>query len=571
MKTDFSERIVTIVVVLAFGLLYWNHKQKKEDRVEKAIPTVAIPSPAPQTTKQQKTRNAASVATSTPAPPPMATATPTTNTTAESRGTVLDLCRNFSSYKFLVHKTLLKPLLTQVNGALAVPEELQKCLTEKTTVVVLNFAGFDYKNPSPYYYSTIEPRVFISTIEKDQDLKKILADSGKLRKLGFGTEASAAKFYAEIFGPESTKKKWTYIPFSVSDKNLGTVTFFAPRTHPLAKTITKENINPLISAGAMILDVRPQANFKASHIEKAVSSPTAAKKVTQTALSAEEQKNAGYVIHPNSLPKDKSTSIVVLNQNPKSFSAYNTLTQLSVMGYSNLYFYWTGMDDWDGKSIVTPEKVEGLQFITYNDLKGRFNSPNALVVDVRSAKSVKKKMLPRNVHMPFSEKKNAFKDPLYRADGLSVSAIQQHDEKFTVGMPELPASINTLVIIGDHTYDWKPLKAGLVIPHNRNIKIEVYRDGYRGWKYLSNLESPLAKKIGVAKKDLPKVGNTSSHYPGFSQQIKGAFAKGASSQTTQTADSKKAKKKDKSKSVRMTRPDGSAYPKLNAPPPTRSK
>lgn len=570
MKTDFSERIVLIVVVLAFGLLYWNQRQKKEVRVENAIAAVASPSPAPpQTTKQQKSRNVASVTTSTPTA--AVASTPTVNTVVQSPSSTLDLCRNFSSHKFLVHKTLLRPLLTQANGALAVPEELQKCLTDKTSVVVLNFAGFDYKNPSPYYYSTIEPRVFVSAIDKDQDLKKILADPSKLRKLGFGTEASAAKFYAEIFGPESTKKKWSFIPFSISDKNLETVTFFTPQTHPLAKSVTKENITPLISSGAMILDVRPQKNFRTSHIEKAVSSPTAAKKVTHAALSVEEQKNAGYVIHPTSLPKDKSTAIVVVNQNPKSFTAYNTLTQLSVMGYSNLHFYWGGMDDWDGKSIVTPEKVEGLQFITYSDLKGRFNSPNALVIDVRSAKSVKKKMLPRNVHMPFAEKKNAFKDPLYRADGLSVSAIRQHDEKFTVGMPDLPSNINTLVMIGDHTYDWKPLKAGLVIPHHSGIKIEIYRDGYRGWKYLSNLESPLPKKIGLAKKDLLRVGNTSSNRLGALPQNKVTTAKVTDSQSTKAADAKKAKKKDKAKSVRMTRPDGSAYPKLNAPSPVKPK
>lgn len=34
---------------------------------------------------------------------------------------------------------------------------------------------------------------------------------------------------------------------------------------------------------------------------------------------------------------------------------------------------------------------------------------------------------------------------------------------------------------------------------------------------------------------------------------------------------KKAKKKSKAKSVRTTRPDGTAYPKLNAPAPVKAK
>lgn len=570
MKAVFSERNLVIVVGVLLGLIYWNHKQRKEERIEKAVAAVAKATPPPAA-KQTVARKSLSVANSTP--PTATTQTNTQKAPVSSTTNTLDLCREFSSHKFLVHKKLLRPILTQGNSALVVPQDLQKCLTEKTNVVVLNFAGFDYRNPNPYFYSTIEPRVFVSTIEKDLDLKIALADSSKLHKLGFVTEASASKFYAEIFGPDSIKRKWSYISFSISDKNLETVTFFAPQGHPFAKTVKKENINPLLNAGAMVLDVRPSKNFKASHIDKAVSNPTGLKKLAQAALSVEEQKQAGYVIHPSILPKDKAAAIVVVNQNPKSFSSYNTLTQLAEMGYANLYFYWEGMDQWDGNTIVTPEKVEGLHFITYNDLKARFSSPDALVIDVRSNKSSKKKILPRNVHMPFSEQKNAFKDPLYRADGLAASVIQRNNERFTVGMPDLPANIRTLVMVGDHTYDWKPLKAGLIIPHNSNIRIEVYRDGYQGWKYLSNLESPLPKRIGLAKKDLPKAGAViARNSVGTSTFEKNSIlGKTPENLNDKATEEKKAKKKSKAKSVRTTRPDGTAYPKLNAPVPVKAK
>lgn len=576
MKAVFSERNLLIVGCALLGLIFLSQKKDKEERLEKPVVAVAAPMPAPPSSKQTVVRKSASVAASTPSAQPSAQA-PTANSPAVAPASnntdTLDLCREFSSHKFLVHKTLLRPLITQGGGAIAVPDDLQKCIQEKTNVLVLQFAGFDYKNPNPYYYSTIEPRAFVSAIEKNLDLKKVLLDSAKLHKLGFQTEASASKFYASIFGPESTKKKWSYITFSISDKNLQAVTFFAPQAHPLAKVAKKENVNALISSGAMVVDVRPANHFKVSHIEKAVSNPTALKTLAKAALSVEEQKKAGYVIHPTMLPKEKSSAIIVVNQNPKSYSAYNTLTQLSNMGYTNLHFYWAGMDDWEGKSIITPPEVEGLRFISYNDLNGRFNSQDALVVDVRSAKSAKSKILPRNVHMPFSEKKNAFKDPLYRVEGLNAAAIQKNDERFLVGMPELPSNIRTLVMIGDHTYDWKPLKAGLVIPHNSGIRIEVYRDGYKGWKYLSNLESPLPKRIGSSKKDLAKAGNSTpgSLGSGANPAKANAANKSAATQNNKAKEDKKSKKKAPKK-VRMTRSNGTTYPKLNnAPPPAKAK
>ena len=584
MKTVFSERNLLIIMGIALACIYWNHKKNQEARLGGTINSVVQSNH--ELLEQNKPISRKIAATPTPTPrdlnPPLVTSTPALKTTTAGASDQIDLCRNFSSFKFLVHEKLLKPILTQVNAAVAVPDELQTCLNERTNVLVLNFAGFDYKYPQPYYYSTLEPRAFISNIEKDLSLNKILSDSEKLRKLGFASEATASKFYADVFGPDSLKKNWSFIPLSISDKSLGSATFFPPENHPFAKTVKKENINRLISLGAAVLDVRPQKNFKQSHIDKAISNPTKIKKVADSPLSVEEQKKAGYVIHPVILPTDKSTAILVVNQNPKSYSAYNTITQLAGMGYTNLHLYWGGMDDWDGQSIIPPEKIEGARYITYHELLARFSSTDALVIDVRNGKNAKKKVLPRNINMPFSEKKNPFKDPLYRINGLSASAIQQHEERFLVGMPELPPNIKTLVLMGDHSLDWKPLKAALVIPHGASIKVEIYRDGYKGWKYLSRLESPLPKRLGDAKKDFPRTTINSqrsfSSSNGILQQnpISNPLAKNdlAAKDPKVTNDNEGTKTKSKSskpKTQRTTRSDGSSYQRLNAPSPVKPK
>lgn len=510
MNKLFSDKVLIIIIGVALAVMIIGRKKSLPVApVQTKVPSVySSPQPSPSVT-------AKAPVVSQPAQMPVSSPVMRNSDLGD-----IDLCREFSSRKFLVPKDLLRPLMTMDKPALAVPDSLQKCLTPQGGVAIFKFAGFSYLNPIPYYFF-LEPRVFISTIEKGQNLAKLLADSDKVRRLGFGTSEEASRFYSSIFGAEKINDTWSFIQFSVSDKNFDEAIFFSPPNHPYARSIKKEEVRSLQNSGALVVDVRQGPDFEKGSVERAQSIPVSIEKLENTALSYEQQVEAGFNIHPAVLPKSKDTKIVLINQNPKSFTAYNAVTYLASMGYKNLYYYWGGFDDWNGKPLALPTHVPAARYIGYKEFKTRLTDQEAMIIDVRPKKAAGKKTLPRAMNIPFTEKKNDFNDPLYRSESFSADAVKRNSEGFSETLPEIPQYIKTIVLVGGHSYDWKAVKAALIIPRRSTVNVEIYKNGYKGWKTFSSLDVAKAQAKNMAQSDSKKTSQNSASFT-TTKVLKGA-------------------------------------------------
>lgn len=556
-KSLFSSQNILVVIGILVFLAIVTHKRTPD--IPAAKPIAATGTARPQI-KATPSRSALPATSNTA---PQTQVLPTPAQISNKVKTHIDLCRDFAGRRFRVPKDLLRPLLTRANPAILVPEALQNCLTDRSTSILFSFADFNYREPLPFY-TLLEPLISVTAIEKNLPLSKIMLEPKKIQRLGFDAAPRMLGFYSQIYGPEFEKQSWSYIEFTVINKRFDSAVFLAPQSHPFARTVSKMDVQSMQQRGALILDTRPASDFAKASIPQTVSIPVSAFKVEEEPLSVEDQRAAGYTLFSSAISKDLNREIIVVNQNPKSFSAYNALTQLYALGFRNLRYYWGGIDDWQGKSIVPPSSIPKIRFIGYNEMKSRVRSPQVLVVDVRNSKRLIN-FFPRSIRVPFQEKKNVFGDPLNRAESLSVGALSSQSEGFKSPFPPIPTSVNTFVVAGDNIYDWKPLKAAILLSQRGNMNIEVYLEGMRGWKFFSSLETPLQGneiyKMQLAEKQLE--AKEKKFQKKEKRRLLKEKAKFYSEFTVYEKDPKTGQRREKKIKVRTLRPDGTAYKQLN--------
>ena len=483
MKSVSPGKIAIAALVIIF--IVWSAKKKKQSLISTQSQITQTSNPPPErpvALDSQKGNNSP------------ATATTSGGVAKASR---LDLCQNFKSNQFLVPKHLLWVLVSGKATAMIFPDDTENCLTSDGGNIYLSFAGFSNQEPQPYFYFH-QATGSIKLRKKSLVLDDILSDADKMNKLGFKKE-TLQKFLHSIYGTEEDAKTWTYVELDIINKNLDAKTYFTPKTHPFAKNLGKEELTAMLGQGALLVDVRPEKSFNQDHISGAVNIPTEIPDVANGILSVAEMGSAGYTIFPTLLPKDPNTPIIVINRNPVLFSAYNTITLLHSMGFTKLYVYWGGFDEWTGHSIVASDTIPGIKFISFDDLKTSLKNQSAVLIDVRSPKEFEKDHISEAMNASFNQLLDDGKFPVYRADGLTKSALNEHGESFAGSNPVITKA--KVILIGAHVYDWRPLKAAIML-QNPGTEVTVYREGMRDWQFRKSLEPELTT-IDVRNKSLP--------------------------------------------------------------------
>ncbi|MBS1968793.1 MAG: rhodanese-like domain-containing protein [Bdellovibrionales bacterium] len=252
----------------------------------------------------------------------------------------------------------------------------------------------------------------------------------------------------------------------------------SPRFHPAAKSLKKKQFVDEVKNNHAY-DIRPAALKKKGPLKYAnVLEYIDYTRIASEILSPEEMSKLKIRFSKNTLPKNKSEPISIISGCPGEYSAYNTITLLTSMGYKNISWFPGGMSEYGKKAqpCLTPEKPPVAPILEASQVREMIqDKKHNEVIDVRSEKRFS---LVGAKPMGFPEKRNALSMPLYRSS-ITAEGLVSHKEGYK-GKIQIGANKN-IILVGENEYDWRPLKAAIYLKSKGYKNIYWYRMGMKDW------------------------------------------------------------------------------------------
>jgi rhodanese-related sulfurtransferase len=121
-----------------------------------------------------------------------------------------------------------------------------------------------------------------------------------------------------------------------------------PTTAPGVKTVTAEEVKPLLARGGKLYDLRRKASYVEKHIPGAV--PLAFNEKSVKAVSYDPKADSFDLAQ---LPADKGALLVFHSHGPDGWKSYKAAVAAARAGYRNVHWFRGGFAEWVAKGFAT--------------------------------------------------------------------------------------------------------------------------------------------------------------------------------------------------------------------------
>lgn len=412
----------------------------------------------------------------------------------------LFFCRHFDSGIYMVPLQYRDALVKRGAVRVLFTEEESRCL-RKGAALRLVFVEVDPVARAPYIARSSLP-VGLGSDISHENWQAFTAKPGFDPK-GFGFESVKQMLQAlsDSYGLDFVTKPLTEFTLVNVEKEKEKPQPFVPEIHPLAKTVSKEEVDKLVKSGVAALEIDPSAaeggeNFAGS-LRFQYKGVDAATRFFSYGNMTRMQVDVNKL---RSLVGDQP-SLIVYGQSIRSLVGYNFVTLMHKMGYKELFFFREGAYGINGEGLETPASYPGVSVIDTLTLKSMLNG-KALAVDVRPVANYALGSITGASHAFYYERKNSDGIPVLRGKDINLERIKASGDKYKIpGLDPKPA----WVFFGHGPQDWAPLKAAIVARAQKS-NVYWYRDGIEAWRFEASRqpeEFPIAANKGV---DIYKLG-----------------------------------------------------------------
>jgi rhodanese-related sulfurtransferase len=122
---------------------------------------------------------------------------------------------------------------------------------------------------------------------------------------------------------------------------VSTLGYFTPRQLPGAKVVDAAAVAELMRAGAVYIDTRTEAEFKAGHVPQARLVPYVEKSAKDTDYDARLD-----AFDLGKLPQDKAAPIIFACNGPECWKSYKASHAAVKAGYQQVHWFRGGFPEW---------------------------------------------------------------------------------------------------------------------------------------------------------------------------------------------------------------------------------
>lgn len=126
---------------------------------------------------------------------------------------------------------------------------------------------------------------------------------------------------------------------------VSTLGYFTPRHLPGAKVVDAATVAQLMGSGAVYIDTRTDAEFKAGHVPQARLVPYVEKSTKDTDYDARLD-----AFDLAKLPQDKAAPIILACNGPECWKSYKASTAAVKAGYTQVHWFRGGFPEWRSAS-----------------------------------------------------------------------------------------------------------------------------------------------------------------------------------------------------------------------------
>lgn len=231
----------------------------------------------------------------------------------------------------------------------------------------------------------------------------------------------------------------------------------------------------LMNKNIIAIDVRPLSKCQSYKIKNAMCMPynktDNVRKGTSILFRIKNQLNLKPFKKANNFP------VIVYGQNQIDLLAYRAAVFLIRKGFSQVYWYWGGIDDWRGWPVIAPKVNSGVPIVDSDQVQ-KLLKAGAILVDTRSLQEFNKERIYSAISIPYQ------KDRL-RKKVISFAKLKASGEKFPL-KSLAKNKAKPIVFYCQDEVCWSAYKAA-IFSKNSGYRTHWYRKGFAEWKSANEL------------------------------------------------------------------------------------
>jgi rhodanese-related sulfurtransferase len=243
-----------------------------------------------------------------------------------------------------------------------------------------------------------------------------------------------------------------------------------------AKTVTAAELDDLLAKGAVLIDVRPEAEFASHHHPKAVNIPYAVSSTNNDTFMKYSEFVAGDSFPVERLPKNSSRPLVFSGVSPGDFRPIRAILKAKHENRTELYWLRGGEAERQNISFETAPSYDGIRTVSADEALLFVTGGQGVVVDARGKEAYERMHIFNAVNIPYLERSIE----MTAASHLKLSDFKTAGESFAAnltGEPEKP-----VLVYGIDLYDEKPVKAAAWLKESGWKEVLWLRDGLTAWE-----------------------------------------------------------------------------------------
>jgi rhodanese-related sulfurtransferase len=266
-----------------------------------------------------------------------------------------------------------------------------------------------------------------------------------------------------------------------AEKFINPYTRVVPGSHPYATTVDYDRVAKMVAKEKpAIFDVRKPEHFRWWHLPGSINVPQPIGQLRAQPLELDAFERIFQSVPQENLPQDKNAPILIMGHSLIDWNPYHLVLGFRIAGYTNLYWYRGGQEDWHQIRLIQPDEKEfNLATISGQELATRLKE--FTLVDMRERNYYDELHIEGSVYGEFS----SYIVPAPRhSDPLDDIAFLKR--RVPWNMSKLPADKSRpIVLIGYDQADWRPVLGAIVAKAAGYNNLKWYKGGYAEWRSLN--------------------------------------------------------------------------------------
>ncbi|QDK36506.1 rhodanese-like domain-containing protein [Bdellovibrio sp. NC01] len=377
------------------------------------------------------------------------------NNTTSGRRTLCDY--KAPDRHFYLNDIYLERIISGFSKAVLIPVADTSCLPNSFSGMV-DFIRFQSPEFVPFGYNhSLE-----LALTKSADtyvMQDFANDKTSLEHLGYSKFDQLQADLKKAYGPEALKGNFLWVSVQPLKITWSRRNYEVPSFHPLAATISKQEVASLLKEKPQVVDVRETIDGDKKLPGAIVYNKFKPDLRMHIAAIGDLRPYAALF---KQLDKDKP--VIVYDKNEIHFGAYNIATILGSQNFKKIYIFRGGYDEWAGVPILAPNDLN-VKIVSGAEIVEMRKKNQLLIIDVRNLGSYKFRHILEAKH-------------------ATVGMFLNNRAIFSM-IEVMPDSIP--IIMGENEYDWRPyniIKNMLKTKPELAKKIYWYRGGMSDARFL---------------------------------------------------------------------------------------